>query len=163
MPNITAWTERDVERLKKLVDLKMSNTRIASEMGRTTGQISGKIGRLGLRGDRAMPLHRKEMSPRARKAPPRVPAPRFKVDPPPVILPDHELDRPRVPIETLENHHCRAPSMGPDGRWWFCGLAKVPQKSYCFGHLRRFEQPPKPDKDSAPEDQAPPVPALEQA
>jgi hypothetical protein len=44
-----AWTDRDIERLRKLVAQGLSDASIGRQVGRTPGSVHGKVDRLGLR------------------------------------------------------------------------------------------------------------------
>jgi len=160
MKQDNAWTDEQVESLKKLWAEGLSCSAIARQVGISTkSAVIGKLHRLGLAG-RAQAVNRKsenKLSKAQIKARPTTPfgqPKKPKLPPPPKSpiqslrdvamtaepLPPAAPDLPPLvaSVLDLESHHCRWIPGEPSGG--FCGRQKVQGLPYCECHaLRAFD------------------------
>lgn len=144
-----AWSQEQIDTLKKLRSEGLSPGRIGDRMGRTRNAVIGKLHRLGMC-ERARPAVKMAKLPR--RPEPKKP---FILRPlakqakplPPLPLPAQPVsDVARVAFMDLENHMCRWPVGDPVQG--FCGCDKVPGLSYCAGHAARAFANPMPIRPS---------------
>jgi len=162
-----AWTDEEIELLRKLHADGLSNELISEKMGsKTRNAVLGKIHRLGLSGTKAHP-HRPTItkkaaeagwrtkprkSAKAKQAKPRVVKARsafqelLAADADGYVPPVEELVIPvgeRKTLQDLNDGDCRWP-IGHVGEknFHFCGKGKVTGLPYCQHHARVAFRPP---------------------
>lgn len=134
------WTEKQVDKLKQLVDEECTAPKIAAELGVTRNAVIGKIHRLGYRKGR---FNRFTATPKRARirmyrtycvqlpALPDIPALTYWE-----LLPENKLNG-CCTLEDLSLTTCRWPLWGEETvERHYCGKITIPGNSYCQDHYR---------------------------
>jgi hypothetical protein len=144
-----AWSDENTTRLRELIYMGYSCARAGLELGYSKNAVSGKINRLGLRGNGSEPPAKRLPSisiiPTTSAGRKR----RIHTSAPPKPIAADFIPPNPVTLMELEKHHCRFPS-GDSPNVMFCGELPTKGAPYCGVHCRIAYQPSRAPKQWVP-------------